>query len=354
MYDIAELQDRARQVIEPAAYDYFVGGAGDEITASENATAWAALRLRPRVLRDVSKVSTAVTLFGTHLDAPVLVAPMGYQRLAHDRGEVAMAEGAAAAGAILCASTMATMTLEETAAAEPGFDRWFQIYIHADRELTRSLVERARNAGYRALVFTVDLPVLGPRKRDERNNFDLPPGMELANMGVGAHGGEGSGLQAYAKASLDPGLTPPDIEWLHDISGLPVIVKGVLRADVAEIAVEAGAAGLIVSNHGGRQLDTVVPTSAALPEVAAAVDGRVPVLVDGGIRSGTDIVKALALGASAVLVGRPLLWALATEGPAGVTGLLDQLHEELERAMALCGAASIADLDASLIAATDR
>jgi len=349
VYDIAELQDRAREVIESTAFDYFVGGAGEEITASENVTAWSSIRLRPRVLQDVSKVSAALTLFGTELRAPVLVAPMGYLRLAHDRGEVAMAEGVAAAGTILCASTMATMTLEETAAAEPEFARWFQIYVHTDRDLTRSLVERARDAGYEAIVFTVDLPVLGVRKRDVRNDFDMPPGMELANMGVSAHGGEGSGLAAYAQSSLDSALAPADIEWLHHISGLPVIVKGILRGDIAQVAVDAGAAGVIVSNHGGRQLDTTVPTAVALPEVVAAVDGRVPVLVDGGIRSGTDIIKALAMGAAAVLVGRPLLWALAVDGPGGVTALLEQLREDLERSMALCGAATIADLDESLV-----
>jgi 4-hydroxymandelate oxidase len=198
-------------------------------------------------------------------------------------------------------------------------------------------------------VFTVDLPVLGVRKRDVRNDFDLPPGMELANMGVGPAGGTGSGLDAYAQDSLDPGLTPPDIAWLHEISGLPVIVKGILRGDIAEVAVDAGAAAIIVSNHGGRQLDTTVTTAMALPEVVAAVDGRVPVLVDGGIRNGTDIVKALAMGAAAVLVGRPLLWALAVDGPTGVTVLLEQLRSDLERTMALCGAATIADLDASLV-----
>ena len=349
MYDIDELEDRARQVLDAAAFDYFVGGAGEEITASENVPAWSSIRLRPRVLQDVSKVSTAVTLFGTNLETPVLVAPMGYLRLAHDRGEVAMAEGVAAAGTILCASTMATMTLEETAAAEPEFARWFQIYVHTDRELTTSLVERARDAGYEALVFTVDLPVLGVRKRDVRNDFDLPPGMELANMGVGPAGGTGSGLDAYAQDSLDPGLTPPDIAWLHEISGLPVIVKGILRGDIAEVAVDAGAAGIIVSNHGGRQLDTTVSTAEALPQVVAAVDGRVPVLVDGGLRYGHDIIKALAMGAAAVLVGRPVLWALAVDGPTGVTVLLEQLRADLKRTMALCGATTIADLDASLV-----
>ncbi len=349
MYEIDELQNQAQAVMDPTAFDYFVGGAGEEITVTENVTAWASIRLRPHVLRDVSHVSTATTLFGLELRSPVLVPPLGYMRLAHDRGEVAMAEGAAAAGAVMCVSTLATMSLEEVAAAEPQFPRWFQIYVHTDRDLTRDLVERARDAGYQALVFTVDLPVLPTRKRDVRNQFDLPEGMELANLGIGRHGGAGSALEAYADMSLDPALTPADIEWLHEVSGLPVVVKGVLRGDDVDTAVRAGAAGVIVSNHGGRQLDTVVPTAFALPEVVAAVDGRVPVLVDGGLRNGTDIVKALAMGAAGVLVGRPLLWALAVEGPAGVTGLLEQLREEIARSMALCGATSLADLDDSLV-----
>ena len=353
MYDIDDLERRAQEIMDPAAFDYYVGGAGDEITLSENTSAWSAVHLRPHVLRDVSKVSTAVTLLGTELATPVLVPPLGYQRLAHDRGEVAMAEGAAAAGALMCVSTMATISMEEVAAAEPKFPRWFQIYVHTDRELTKDLVVRARDAGYEALVFTVDVAVLARRKRDVRNQFDLPPGMELANVGVGAQSGSGSALEAYADSSLDPGLTPEDIEWLRDISGLPVVVKGVLRGDDADLAVQAGAAGVIVSNHGGRQLDTVVPTAVALPEVVAAVGANVPVLVDGGLRNGTDIVKALAMGASAVLVGRPLLWALVVDGPAGVTGLLEQLREEIARSMALAGVATIGQLDLDLIAARE-
>ena len=347
---MTELEEQARRVMDAAAFDYMVGGAGDEITVGENAAAWSAIRLRPHVLRDVSKVSTATTLLDHELEAPILVPPMGYQRLAHDRGEVAMAEGAAAAGTVMCASTMATVTLEETAAAKPSGPRWFQIYVHRDRDFTRDLVERARDAAYEALVFTVDLPVLPKRKRDVRNAFDLPEGMELANLGVGREGGEGSALEAYADRSIDPSLVPSDISWLTDISGLPVIVKGILRGDDAGRAVEAGAAGVIVSNHGGRQLDTAVPTAVALPEVVEAVGELVPVLVDGGIRSGTDILKALALGAKATLVGRPLLWALAVDGSEGVTRLLEQLAEELERTMALCGASTIDELDADLIA----
>ena len=349
MYDIDDLQRRAKEILDRATFDYFVGGAGDEITIAENTSAWSSIHLRPHVLRDVSKVSTAISLLGTELETPVLIPPLGYQRLAHDRGEVAMAEGAAAAGALMCVSTMATISMEKVAAAS-AVPKWFQIYVHTDRDLTRDLVERARDAGYEALVFTVDLPVLPIRKRDVDNDFDLPQGMELANLGVGRHGGSGSALAAYADDSLDPALTPKDIEWLQRISGLPVVVKGVLRGDDAELAVRAGAAGVIVSNHGGRQLDTVVPTALALPEVVAAVGDRVPVLVDGGLRKGTDIVKALAMGAAAVLVGRPLLWALAVEGPAGVTGLLDQLRDDLARSMALAGAATIGELNADVIA----
>lgn len=349
MYDVADLQARAREAMDPAAFDYYVGGAGEEITVAENTTAWSSIRLRPHVLRDVSSVSTATVVLGTELPSPVLVPPMGYQRLAHDQGEVAMAEGVTLAGGLLCLSTMATMSMEDVAIAQPGLNRWFQIYVFADRGLTKELVERARDSGYTALVFTVDAPVLARRKRDVRNQFDLPPGMEMANLQTTMPAGSGSALEAYADAVWDPSLTPPDIAWLAEVSGLPVVVKGVLRGDDATTAIQAGAAGLIVSNHGGRQLDTVIPTAVALPEVVAAVDGQVPVLVDGGIRSGTDVVKALALGAGAVLVGRPLLWALAAEGPTGVFGLLEQLREEIARTMALCGATGISDLNRELL-----
>jgi isopentenyl diphosphate isomerase/L-lactate dehydrogenase-like FMN-dependent dehydrogenase len=342
--EIDDLERRAREVLDPGVYDYYAGGAGDEITLAENAAAWSAVRLRPHVLRDVSAVSTSIDLLGTELALPVLVPPLGYQRLAHDRGEVAMAEGAAAAGSLVCVSTMATMSMEEVAEATEG-PKWFQLYVHADRDLTKDLILRAKAAGYRAIVFTVDLPVLPKRKRDVRNAFALPEGMELANMGIAGGGGPGSSLQTYADASFDPALSPADIAWIGEVSGLPVVVKGILRGDDAMLAVDAGAAGVIVSNHGGRQLDTVLPTAVALPEVLDAVAQTVPVLVDGGLRSGTDIMKALAMGASAVLVGRPLLWALAVGGAQGVAELLNQLRDELSRSMALAGATTMADLD---------
>jgi 4-hydroxymandelate oxidase len=346
--DVDDLERRARHLLDPAAYDYFAGGAGDEVTLAENVTAWSALRLRPHVLRDVSAVSTATSVLGAELALPVLVPPLGYQRMAHDRGEVAMAEGAAVAGSLMVVSTMATISLEEVAAATTG-PKWFQLYVHADRDLTMDLIRRARASGYSAIVFTVDLPVLPERKRDVRNAFALPEGMELANMGVEGDGTARSSLQAYADASLDPALSADDIAWIGDAAGLPVVVKGVLRGDDAALAVDAGAAGVIVSNHGGRQLDTVVPTAVALPEVLGAVGDQVPVLVDGGLRNGTDVVKALAMGASAVLVGRPLIWALAVGGGSGVADLLDGLRDEIARSMALAGAATVADLGRDLI-----
>jgi 4-hydroxymandelate oxidase len=349
--DLEDLERQARASLDGPAYDYYAGGADGEVTLAENVSAWQELRLRPHVLRDVSRVETATTLFGTEVAAPVLVAPTAYQRLAHDGGEVETARGAAEAGTIMVASTLATVSLEDVAAAAPEGARWFQVYVHTDRDWTAELVARAVDAGYRALVLTVDLPVLGYRPRDERNAFTLPPGMEMANVGRTTPSADGSGLAAYATAELDASLTFDDIGWVKGHGGgLPVLVKGVLRGDDAADAVDAGADGLIVSNHGGRQLDTAIATARALPEVVEAVAGRVPVLVDGGIRRGTDVVKALALGADAVLVGRPVIWGLATGGAAGVRVVLDHLREETRRAMALCGAATIAELGEDLVA----
>jgi 4-hydroxymandelate oxidase len=236
------------------------------------------------------------------------------------------------------------------ATAAPDGPKWFQVYVHRDRELTETLVRRAVAAGYRALVFTVDVPVLGNRRGDEANSFTLPEGMMMANLAQEVPTVEGSGLGAYASAALDPNLTPDDIGWLHDISGLPVLVKGVLRPDDAVLAVEAGAAGIVVSNHGGRQLDTAVATAEALAPIAKAVGDRAAVLVDGGIRLGTDVVKALALGADAVLLGRPVLWGLAHGGAAGVTEVLEGFATETARAMALCGVASVGEIGVDLLA----
>jgi 4-hydroxymandelate oxidase len=344
-----EFERQARQHLERQAYDYLAGGADDELTLADNVAAWQRLRLRPRVLRDVSKVSTDTTVLGSPVSFPALVAPTAYQRLAHDDGERATAQGAAAAGTIMVASTLSTVSLEDIAAAAPEAVRWFQLYVHRDRGWTAEVVARAVAAGYRALVFTVDVPVLGLRRRDERNQFRLPPGMVAANVGEPLPKVPGSTLMAYAQDELDPGITFADIEWLRGLCDLPILVKGVLRADDARACVEAGAVGIVVSNHGGRQLDTAVATAVALPEIVEAVGGDVEVLVDGGIRRGTDVIKALALGARAVLLGRPVLWGLASGGSSGVQSVLQTLRDEFARALALCGTPTVEQVCHDLI-----
>ena len=346
--DLAAIEQEARGRLDPAIYDYVAGGADGELTLADNLAAWARLRLRPRVLRDVRRVDTATTLLGTRVATPILVAPTGYHGLVHPEGEAATAAGAAAAGSLMVVSTQANRPLEEVAQRAPGAPRWFQVYVHVDHGFTEELVGRAAAAGYSALVLTADLPVLGNRLRDVRNRLQFPPGMVLGNA-VERYGTGGADVVAHA-SRFDAGLEPATIGWLRDCSGLPVLVKGVLRGDDAEAFVAAGAAGIVVSNHGGRQLDTALAAGDALPEVVAAVDGRVAVLVDGGVRRGTDVVKALCLGASGALVGRPVLWGLATGGAEGVRAVLLGLHEELLRAMALCGAVSLAELTPDLVA----
>jgi 4-hydroxymandelate oxidase len=349
--DLDELELRARDVLEPSAYDYYAGGSDDELTLDDNVAAWRRIRVRPHVLRDVAEVETTTTLVGTVVTTPIMVAPTAYHRMAHVDGEAETARGAAAAGALMVASTLATVSLEDVAAAAPEASRWFQIYVRTDRAWSADLIARAVDAGYRALVLTVDLPVVGHRRRDERNAFTLPDGMEMANIGEVVPSGEGSGLVAYAQQELEASLTFDDIGWVHEHArGRPVLVKGILRGDDAVRAVEAGADGVVVSNHGGRQLDTAIATADALGEVVDAVGDRAEVYVDGGIRRGTDVLKALAIGARAVLVGRPVIWGLAAGGADGVRDVLQLLHTELVRAMALCGAAELADLHPDLLA----
>lgn len=347
--DVAALRERARAVVDPVAFDYFVSGADDEVTLDDNEAAWQRIRLLPKVLRDVSIVDPSTTVLGQRIVAPILVAPTAYHRLAHDEGEAATARGTSEAGTVMCVSTLATVSLEDVAAAAPDAPRWFQLYIRRDRRFTEDLVARASAAGYSALVVTVDLPVFGRRWRDERNNFTLPDGMIMANLDAPAPNVEGSGLAAYAAAEFDRSLTFDDLTWLRDVSGLPIVVKGVLRADDALSAVEAGAAAVVVSNHGARQLDTSVATADALPPIVDAVGGRAEVYVDGGIRRGTDVLKAVALGARAVLVGRPVVWALATGGAGGVRDLLGELVEEFVRALTLSGTPTPADITADLL-----
>lgn len=352
--DTASLEASAKAILDPAHYDYFAGGSDDEVTLAANPEAWRRIRLLPHVLRDVSAVTSSVEVLGTPMSAPILIAPMAVQKLAHPDGESAMAQAAAKTGTVMVVSTMATVSLEDVAASAPNSPRWFQLYYQRDRDVTGDLLRRAQAAGYRAIVLTVDVPVLSRRRRDEAHQFDLPEGMRVENLATALHASEGSALAEYTNASFKAALTEKDIDWISSTAGLPVLVKGVLRADDALRAVDAGAAGVIVSNHGGRQLDGAITSAAALPAVAKAVAGRVPVLVDGGIRGGYDVVKAIALGASAVLVGRPLLWGLTVGGAEGAAGVMTELIDEVVRTMTLCGVTSIDQIDGDLLASESR
>jgi 4-hydroxymandelate oxidase len=336
------LEAQARAVLPPPVYDYFAGGAGDEVTLAANEAAWRAVRLRPRVLRDVRHVDTSTEVLGASVRAPVLVAPTAFHRLAHPEGECATAAGAARAGSLLVLSSRASVRLERV--AETAGPWWFQVYVLRDRGLTRDLVQRAAAAGARALVLTGDTPYVG-RKRRDRDGVAIPDEDFLSNL---------EALTDRAMAEQAPDVTFDDIGWLRGLSGLPVLVKGVLRGDDAARCLQAGAAGVIVSNHGGRQLDGALSTAEALPEVVEAVAGRGEVLVDGGVRNGRDVLRALALGARAVLVGRPVLWALAVGGAEGVRLWLEALREDTAHAMALAGAARVADVTADLVAPWPR
>jgi isopentenyl diphosphate isomerase/L-lactate dehydrogenase-like FMN-dependent dehydrogenase len=288
----------------------------------------------------------AVEILGERISFPVLLAPTAFQRLAHPEGERATARAAKQAGTILVASSLSTIPLE--AIAKEGGPLWFQLYLFRERTLSAELVERAEAAGYRAICLTVTVPVQGNRERDTRNRFHLPPGLEMANF-TGLDQSRfpevaESGLGAYIGRQFDPALDWSAVEWLRARTKLPILLKGVVTAEDARIATDHGVAGIIVSNHGGRQLDGAEPTILALPRVVDAIEGRIPVLVDGGIRRGTDVVKALAIGARAVLIGRPYLWGLAVDGEKGVERVLTLLRREVERTIQLLGAPTVSAL----------
>lgn len=349
--DIHLLEERARQGMDPTLYDYYAGGSETESTLRDNVTAWARRRLRPFVLRDVSEIRTATSVLGTEVAAPILVAPTACHRFADPEGEVATARGTAAAGSLMVVSTLATVSLEDVAAAAPEAPRWFQLYVFEDRGFAGELVDRAVAAGYGALVLTVDAPVLGYRPRDERNRYRLPDGMELANLQRSFPDADGSGLAAMF-TTHDRSLTFEDLAWLKERSGLPLVVKGLHRGDDAGRCIDSGADAVVVSNHGGRQVDQAVATADVLEEVVQAVAGSGEVYVDGGLRTGGDVAKALALGARAVLLGRPVLWALACGGAEGVERLLVGLRDDLVRTFTMCGVADAAAVPRSLVAPT--
>lgn len=348
------LEADAERLLPRMVYEYYAGGAGDETTLRDNRAAFARVKLRPRLLVDVSEPTLATTALGQPLPMPVAIAPMAYQRLAHPDGEIATVRAAGRLGVPMTLSTMATTSVEEVGAAATA-PLWFQLYVWRDRGATKALVERAAAAGAQALVITVDAPRLGTRRRDVENVFTLPAGVRLGNLeglGVAAPPSttEGSQLSAHFALLNDAALSWRDLEWFRSITRLPLVLKGILTAEDAKLAAEHGADAIVVSNHGGRQLDGVVATLDALPEVADAAGGRVEVWMDGGVRSGADVLRALALGARIVLLGRPVLWGLACGGEEGVAGVLARLRDEIEEALVLCGCRSPADVTRAHVA----
>ncbi len=351
---LADLERLARARLPAMAWDYYASGADDELTLAANVHAWRERALHYRVLVDVAARDLSTTILGERVAMPIAVAPTAFHRLAHPDGELATVAAAGDQGALFILSSLSNTPIEEVVAAARG-PVWFQLYVYRDRAATAALVRRVEAAGAKALVLTVDAPRLGRRERDVQNRFALPPELGVANLaGDGFAVTPGaiaeSGLAAYFASLIDPTLSWRDLAWLRGLTRLPVIVKGVVRADDARRAIDHGAAAIVVSNHGGRQLDTAPATATVLPAITAAVADRIEVLVDGGVRRGTDVVKALALGARAVLVGRPVLWGLAADGRAGAAAALAILRRELDLAMALCGAPSIAAIDRGLLA----
>ncbi len=350
---VYDFEEGARDRLTAMAHAYYASGAQDEITLRENHTAYDRIHLRYHVLRDVSQRDLATTVLGQRVSMPILVAPTAFHGMAHPDGEVATVRAAGAAETIMVLSTLSNTSVEDAAMAASG-PIWFQLYVYRDRGATADLVQRVEAAGFAAIVVTVDAPVLGRRERDIRNGFQLPPGLSVKNLTPRGMGdlpdAAGSGLAAYFASLLDQSLSWSDIDWLRSLTRLPVLLKGIVRGDDAHRAVECGIPGVIVSNHGGRQLDTAPATVEVLPEIVEAVAGRAEVLIDGGIRRGTDVLKALALGAKATLVGRPVLWGLAVAGDGGVRQVLEILRAELDCAMALCGCASVAEISRDLLA----
>jgi isopentenyl diphosphate isomerase/L-lactate dehydrogenase-like FMN-dependent dehydrogenase len=338
--NVFEYEALAQAKMNPAFWDFYQGGSDDEVTLRANRTAFERIRLRPRVLVDVSAgaLNMRTTALDTPVSMPILVAPTALHRMAHPEGECATAQGAGMANTLMITSTTATRSIEEIAQAASG-PLWFQLYVYPNFQVAEQLVRRAEAAGYRAIVLTVDLPYLGNREKDRRNNVTIPPEPFY----------EANFVDVEEKGQPWVPLTWESLSWLRSITSLPILVKGILTAEDAVLAVEHGVTGIIVSNHGGRQLDTALASIDALPEIVEAVTGRCEVYIDGGIRRGTDILKALALGARAVLVGRPILWGLAANGAQGVFQVLEILRKELELSMALAGRPTLDSIDRTLL-----
>ena len=353
LVSVFDYEAAAREKLPRTAYDYYRSGANDELTLHENHAAYERIKLKPKVLIDTSKRDLTTTVLGQTLSMPIMVAPTAFHRMAHPEGEVATARAAGKAGALMMLSTLSTSSIEEVLPEATG-PVWFQLYVYKDREATLSLVERAVSQGCTAIALTVDAQVWGRRERDIKNRFRLPKGLSIKNLmpaGKGDFPDEkaDSGLAAYVTWQFDQTLTWKDIDWLCSKANVPVLLKGVLHPDDARRAADHGAAGIIVSNHGARQLDTVPATIEALPDLVEAVDGKLEVLIDGGIRRGTDVFKAIALGAKAVGVGRPIIWGLAVDGEQGAKRVIDIVRKDFELTMRLCGCATLEDITKDLL-----
>lgn len=351
--NLLDLEQVAKEKLPQMAYDYFASGAWDEVTLRENRAAFERLKVFYRVLVDVSRRDLSTTFLGRKISLPILFAPTAFHKLAHPDGELATVRAAGKAGTIMVLSSLSTTSVEAVmrAATAPV---WFQLYINKDRKFTRDLVARVEAAGCAALMVTVDTPEWGRRERDVRNQFHLPPGLAAVNLLPSNARGKiisqsGAGMGQAFSWMLDASVTWKDLDWLRSLTKLPVIVKGICRADDADRSVEHGASGIVVSNHGARQMDTAPATLDVLPRCADAVAGRVPVLLDGGVRRGLDVLKALALGATAVQIGRPVLWGLATDGQSGVETAINLLREEFDLALALAGCANLSSITRDLV-----
>jgi 4-hydroxymandelate oxidase len=352
LLNVADYETAARGALAKDVCDYYEGGALDEITLRENVAGWERLKLYYHVLAGVGPRELTTTVLGRPISMPIAIAPTAFHKLACPDGEIAAARAAKQVGTLFILSSLSN-TAMEAVFAEAGSPRWFQLYIYKEREVTRSLVHRAEAAGAEAIVLTVDAPGLGTRERDMRNRFTLPEGLCVENLSPLGKGKmpevKGSGLAAYVRDNFKSDLSFEDLDWLCGCTHLPVIVKGVCRGDDARRIAEHGAKAIVVSNHGGRQLDTAPSTCEVLPHVVDAAGDRCEIYVDGGIRRGSDILKAIALGARAVLIGRPILWGLSVSGQEGATNILEILRRELDEAMLLCGCTKLSDIDVSLL-----
>ncbi|KMZ61496.1 L-lactate dehydrogenase (cytochrome) [Zostera marina] len=345
--NVSEYEAIAKQKLPKMVFDYYASGAEDQWSLQENRNAFSRILFRPRILIDVSKIDMTTNIMGFKISMPIMVAPTAMQKMAHPDGEYATARASASAGTIMTLSSWATSSVEEVASTGPGI-RFFQLYVYKNRSVVAQLVRRAEKAGFKAIALTVDTPRLGRREADIKNRFTMPShltmknfeGLELGKM----EGAEDSGLASYVAGQIDRTLSWKDIKWLQTITSMPILVKGVMTAEDTRLSIQAGAAGIIVSNHGARQLDYVNATISCLEEVVKAAQGRVPVFLDGGIRRGTDVFKALALGASGIFIGRPVVFSLAADGENGVKKVLQMLRDEFELTMALAGCTSLKDI----------